>query len=85
MGFAGPQPIGWQDIDAFMRRAGLTFAPWEVDLIERLDDIYLRPASAPALPDGQAVTVAASIGDSAGVRAVLGSVGNRRYVKRKGG
>ena len=46
-GFAGPNPIGWQDIDAFVRQSGLRLAPWELDLIEALDDLYLEALSGP--------------------------------------
>lgn len=84
MGFAGPQPIRWRDIDAFVNLTGVSLVPWEVELIERLDDTYLQPDQPPTLPEGQSVRLAASTSDSKGIRAVLGSVGNRRY-KRKGG
>lgn len=85
-GFNGPEPIGWQDIDAFARRSGLRLAPWETEILEVLDDIYLSPATTPkpTAPDGQSVTIAAAAGDGDGVKAVLGSVGVRRVVKRKG-
>jgi hypothetical protein len=53
-------------------------------LIERLDDIYLAPASQPTAPDQPAAAVA-SPDNVAGVRAILGSVGKRRVVKRKKG
>jgi len=86
MGFSGPQPITWQDIDAFLRRSEIALAPWQIELIERLDDIYLQPTAAPlALPEGRVVHAAASVNDPAGVRAVLGASAKRRYVKRKGG
>ncbi|MGX9145944.1 phage tail assembly chaperone [Mesorhizobium sp. 128a] len=35
----------WSDLDAFNRLAGLRLAPWEVDIIERLDRAYLVEAS----------------------------------------
>lgn len=79
-GFSGPQPVGWQDIDAFVRRSGHELAPWEVELIERLDDLFLAPDPAPALPDGQTVKVAASARDAGAVKAVMGSVGKGRRV-----
>lgn len=40
-GFAGPNPIGWQDIDAFIRRSGLRLTPWEIEAIERIDDLFV--------------------------------------------
>lgn len=39
VGFAGRPPIGWADIDAIMRHAGVRLAPWEVEVMERLDDV----------------------------------------------
>ena len=74
-GFSGAQPIGWQDIDAFVQRTGLDLAPWEIRVIERLDDIYLRPEPNPS--------AAAAAHDGVGVKSILGSVGKRRVVKRK--
>jgi hypothetical protein len=38
----GPSPIEMTDIDAFNRLSGMAFAPWEVEMIERLDDIFLK-------------------------------------------
>ena len=38
----GPSPIGLADIDAFNRLSGLALAPWEVAMIERLDDLWLK-------------------------------------------
>lgn len=40
-GFAGPLPIGWGDIDAFSRNSRISLAPWEVEILEALDDAYL--------------------------------------------
>jgi hypothetical protein len=37
----GPSPIEWSDIDAFVRNSGLRFAPWEVEMIEALDDLLM--------------------------------------------
>jgi hypothetical protein len=34
-------PIAWTDIAAFSTLTGLRFAPWEIHLIEQLDDAYL--------------------------------------------
>lgn len=41
MGYAGPEPIQWIDMDAFVRRTGITLAPWEIELLEEIDNIYL--------------------------------------------
>src|SRR5262249_53079993 len=34
------EPIGWADLDAFIRLTGVRLAPWEVQLIEMLDDLF---------------------------------------------
>lgn len=85
VGFNGPQPIGWQDIGAFVRLSGLRLTSWEIGLIEAIDDIYLQPAPTTPTPEGQTVRAAASASDGRGVRSILGAVGKRRRVKRKGG
>lgn len=35
-------PISWSDLDAFVRNAGFPLAPWETEIIETLDDLFLR-------------------------------------------
>lgn len=48
-GFSGPSPIGWPDIDAFIRRTGARLAPWEIELLERIDDLFVyRDRTAPS-------------------------------------
>ncbi len=80
-GFSGPEPVSWPALEAFARLFDL--APWEIELIETLDDIYLSPDPQPVLPDGQTVKVAAAASDAEGVRSVLAGVGKgRRVVKR---
>ena len=86
VGFSGPQPIGWQDIDAFVRRSGVWLRPFEIEWIEALDDIFLRPERKPVPPQGQGANATALASDAAGVKSILGAVGKRRVVKRtKGG
>jgi hypothetical protein len=50
----GPEPIGWPDIAAFMAAARYPLAPWEVEIIEDLDDAYIaeqaRNAKQPQTP-----------------------------------
>lgn len=41
----GVNPISWGDIDAFCRFNSSTFTPWEIQLIEDLDEIYLAEQS----------------------------------------
>lgn len=36
----GPNPISWPDIDAFVRQSGMRLAPWEIEIIEELDDLF---------------------------------------------
>ena len=45
-GGMGPSPIEWPDIDAFLRRSGVHLAPWEIDLLELLDDTWMRVVTA---------------------------------------
>lgn len=40
-GMNGPNPIEWPDIDAFVRHSGEIFEPFEIKMIEGLDDTYL--------------------------------------------
>lgn len=40
-GFSGHLPIEWSDIDAFMRATKKRLAPWEVEMIEMIDDAFL--------------------------------------------
>ncbi len=40
-GPAGPLPVGWDEIMYFQQLTGRRFAPWEIDLIERLDAVAL--------------------------------------------
>lgn len=37
----GPTPITWADIDAYSRLSGLRLQPWEIEIIELLDDRFL--------------------------------------------
>ncbi|TPL40699.1 hypothetical protein [Mesorhizobium sp. B2-4-6] len=37
----GPAAISWFDLDAFQRFTGASFAPWEVETLERLDQAYM--------------------------------------------
>ena len=36
----GINPISWPDIDAFVRYSRMPLAPWEVAIIEDLDDLF---------------------------------------------
>lgn len=78
-GFAGPNPVGWQDIDAFVRQTGFPLVPWEVEIIEALDDAFLNPVlRTPAASPGQQVTNTIDASDTRGVAALLRSMGRRR-------
>lgn len=39
----GAMPIGWSDIEAFSRLSRIQFHPWEIELIEDIDKLYLAP------------------------------------------
>jgi hypothetical protein len=41
----GPSPIEWPDIDAFCRFSRMRLVPWEVEIIEALDDAFLSSQS----------------------------------------
>lgn len=45
VGFSA-NPISWSEIDAFARYTGTRLTPWEVKILEDLDDLY-RAAQAP--------------------------------------
>jgi hypothetical protein len=36
----GINPISWPDIDAFVRHSQMPLAPWEIRLIEDVDDLF---------------------------------------------
>jgi hypothetical protein len=42
----GANPISWPDIDAFCRHSRFHLAPWEIEIIEMLDDLYLTEQAA---------------------------------------
>lgn len=48
----GPNPITWPDIDSFSRHAQMKFAPWEIEIIEDLDDIYRSEQAKAMKSDG---------------------------------
>ncbi|KRA42092.1 hypothetical protein [Devosia sp. Root635] len=37
----GATPITWADLDAYSRLSGMRLLPWEIEIIEQLDDAYL--------------------------------------------
>lgn len=43
-GFGVPA-IEWPDIDAFVRNSRITLTPWEIEIVEELDDLYLASKS----------------------------------------
>lgn len=48
-----PQPVEWPDIDAFLDRSGVRLAPWEIEILERIDDLFIyreEPTEAAARP-----------------------------------
>mgnify|MGYP003578108817 FL=1 len=86
-GFAAPNPIGWQEIDAFVRQTKFRLAPWEIELLETIDDAFLQPQLA-ALKDkvkkpGAASTELVDSSDTKSVRNLMRSIGKRRSGKGK--
>lgn len=81
-GFAGAQPIGWADIDSFLRVTGQALLPWELRFLEMLDDTFMHPTAPPPVAAAPGVTSAASAADGVGVKSILGAVGVRRTVQR---
>lgn len=47
---AGAHPIGWDELDAFSRLTGAAFAPWEIEVIEMLDRLFLESLRNPGSP-----------------------------------
>lgn len=41
----GASPVEWPDIDAFVRLSGRHLAPWEIEVIEDIDDLFLLEMS----------------------------------------
>lgn len=41
----GVNPITWPDIDAFCRHARFQLVPWELEIVEMLDDLYVMQHS----------------------------------------
>lgn len=56
MGFDGLMPIEWTDIDAFCRQ-GFPLAPWEIEVIEKLDNFWLTKPDAPPSESGPQETM----------------------------
>lgn len=75
-GFTGASPVTWQDIDAFVRRSGFRLAPWEVELIEILDDLCLGRSREPEAKPSTAT-------DGRSVKALMGSMGVRKVVRKE--
>lgn len=42
----GPQPWEWTDLEAYCRFYNFHPAPWELDILENLDDLYLAEQAA---------------------------------------
>lgn len=38
----GRSPLSWADIDAFCRLTGTRLVPWEIKIIEMLDDLSFK-------------------------------------------
>jgi hypothetical protein len=42
-----PGPLLWSEIDAFLRVSKVRLAPWEIEVIEELDRLYVNAGKAP--------------------------------------
>lgn len=47
----GPNPLAWVEIQAFVHLGGVRLAPWEVSIIEALDDCWLSSIDASPADD----------------------------------
>lgn len=81
-GFAGPEPLEYRDFVDFQTAARFRLDPWEVELIEQLDDLFLGSSYAAIQAEREAV---ASFDDPAAVKAVLDTPHGRRVIQKKGG
>jgi hypothetical protein len=41
-GFNGPLPITYQEIDAWLRLTNNRLFPWEIEVVKKLDAVYMR-------------------------------------------
>lgn len=87
-GVAGPNPIGWRDIEAFMHATRFRLAPWEIELLEAIDDSYLQPIytalrDKTKTPAAEAEMIDAS--DTKRIRNLMRSIGKRRSGNKNGG
>lgn len=94
MGFASANPIEWPDILAFTALNRIELSPFELQLIEAIDDLYRSPETktpAPTAGKGKGVMGLASARDPANVKSLLRSFtgdrgrGGGRIGRRKGG
>lgn len=79
-GFSGPNPIGWQDLEAFVHVTRFRFSPWEVELLEAIDDAYLHPQLV-AVKSKQATPELIDASDTKSIRNLMRSIGKRRSGK----
>lgn len=77
---SGPNPLEWADFQAFVGLARFPLAPWEIDLIERLDDAWLASVAEQQQQSNQSTPA-----DSQGFKNVLGDGHKRITVNHKGG
>lgn len=52
-GMNGPNPIGWVEVDAFLRRSGVFLSADDVGLLEAIDDAFLASFSSGPSPEEQ--------------------------------
>jgi hypothetical protein len=54
----GAAPIEWRDLDAFNRMTGANLAPWEVEVIELIDDAFMKSMTEAAADQAAARRIA---------------------------
>jgi hypothetical protein len=84
-GFSSANPISWRDVEAFEYVTRFRFAPWEVELIETIDDAFRSPQLvALKTKPGAAATDLIDASDTKSVKSLFKSIGKRRSGKGKG-
>lgn len=79
-GFSSANPISWHDMEAFMRVTRFRLKPWEVELIEAIDDAFRQPQLA-ALKNKMKSKDNLNLIDSSdtkSIRSLMRTIGKRR-------
>lgn len=77
-----PNPISYQELEAFERKSLLTLTAWEAETLLRVDDAFLNMATKVAKPPSQATKsepIPAS--DAQGVKALFRGLATQKRVQ----